>query len=686
MSLTAAAARLGIDAALKAQLPAAAATLAIAPPLAFLLWLSGDVSPAAALGTMALFVFVVMSAGLLLLRAVNAADMPAAAAWVLGVFATAIAVYGLVVSFQLLAATAFALWSGLVLALGIVLRKRAPAAVHGSELLGLLLCAAATAFWCGDLARAPHFLWQEGVLTTWVDQFIHGSLISQLGDPLAAGRGSIELAGFPPPAYHYATYALPAALAWPLDLPGLTLATSVWVPLGFLTLCAGVYTLGHALAGQGGGFAALAALTLLPDAAAYGLYNRLFGYYWYVIAVPSASYGIGVALLALALLKRWTSGRDLRPLAGSAGLIAGLALVRVHIFILALPVWIACAALSTQPVRRRALLFCGGALAGLGVFVWAFYRGWPGAQHALELFLDVAHNQQHPTAYRGLYEGLTAVYGTAVAVPVGLLLIFPAMLGVFTFLYPVSVLLARRARGLTAFDLVPPALLLCYLLLMITAPVPSHGDSTEFTQRPFVLVYAVIATWTAAGFASWLATRGGIGERRVWLPLFIVAVLAVLWILHGTVADWRWAYGYKVAEGLPRAAAFIRANARAGDVLAVEALPARLVTTDAAVQLVSMTGVPAYLSRPFMQTSAGGARQALAMQRYAELGGLARETSTAAALERLRRLGVQWYVVAESDRRGPRWDPGRRNAVFVDGMVAVYSSRPLSPDEPANAR
>ena len=49
-----------------------AATLVLAPPLAGLLWLSGAVSIHAAVGAMTLFVFVVMLAGFLLLRAADA--------------------------------------------------------------------------------------------------------------------------------------------------------------------------------------------------------------------------------------------------------------------------------------------------------------------------------------------------------------------------------------------------------------------------------------------------------------------------------------------------------------------------------------------------------------------------------------------------------------------------------------
>src|SRR3989440_6428424 len=210
-------------------------------------------------------------------------------------------------------------------------------------------------------------------MTTWVDQFIHGSVISQFGDPRAAGRQHVELADVAREPYHYASYMLPAVLAWPLDLPGLTLATSVWVPLGFLTVCAGAYALGATLAGPGGGVAALGALTLLPDAASYGLHNRLFGYYWYVLAVPTASYAVGVALVAIAFLRRWSAARGAPALFASAALVAGLAFIRVHIFALLLPAWLACAGLSTRVLQRRILVFAGGALGPFGAVVWGFY-------------------------------------------------------------------------------------------------------------------------------------------------------------------------------------------------------------------------------------------------------------------------------------------------------------------------
>lgn len=652
-----------------------AASFIAVPPLAGLLWMSGAVSIPAAVGAMALVVFVVMSAGFLLLRAVDAADMPAPAAWVLGIWVTAIALYALVMAFELLAASAFAVWAVLVVALSIAFREPAPGASRRDSrgLLALVLCAVATVFWCWDLAQVPRVLGREGWLTTWTDQFVHGAVISQFGDPRAAGRQAIGLADAPMPLYHYASYMLPAAFAWPLDLPGLPLATSLWVPVGFLTLCAGAYVLGSELAGIAGGLAALAALTLLPDAASYGLHNGFFGYYWYVLAVPGASYAVGVSLVAIAFLQRWAKARSLRPLLASACLVVGSFLVRLHVFLLLLPAWLASAAMLTQFLQRRRVTFFAAAGAAFGLFVLGYYLLIPDARLALVQFLDIAHGQQVLLAYDGLYPGLMADYGPGLAIPAGLLLVFPACLGLFTVLYPVSVLLAHRSRGLEASDFLPVAFLVGYLLLMSTAPVPPNGDSTELTQRPFVVLYAVIAVWTVTGFVSWLELQGGLRSRRVWLPLLLIGALSVIVAVRYVDRDWRWAQVQDVTPGLPQAASFLRSHWRPGDVFAMAGLKPGWVATDDAIQLSSLTGMPAYLSRPFVHVSAGGRRKEVALERHAALAAVAEEQSHSAALLRLRELGVQWYIVSGST--GPRWDPHRREAAFSAGSVAVYSGR-----------
>src|SRR5215831_6656676 len=285
--------------------PLAAAPL-VAVPLAYLLALSGGVSFPLALAAMAVFSYVVMSAGFLLLRLAHGADLPSAAAWVMGVFATSIAVYALVELLRIPAFECFALWALVILTLGTVAALREPLGprLDHRDLLGLLLCAAATLMWCRGIAAAPEVFARERLFPAWIDYFIHGGVIAQFGDRRSLAHLSYDLADFPLHLYHYASYQLAAAFAEPLDLPGLPLATSVWLPLGFLTMCAGAYALGVALAGHAGGVIALASVTLIPDAGNYALRNGFFGYHWNMLASPGSTYAVGIALLAVALLTR----------------------------------------------------------------------------------------------------------------------------------------------------------------------------------------------------------------------------------------------------------------------------------------------------------------------------------------------------------------------------------------------
>src|SRR5438552_905524 len=291
-----------------------ATTFLIAVPLSGLLWLSGAVPVHVALGGVTLVVFFVTLSGFLVLRALRLADLPAPAAGVAGVFSSALAVYALVAWFKLLALTAFALWASALVACAIACRERdpPPARLDRQELAGLALCVLATALWCRDIAQAPMRLERDGVLFAWVDYFIHGGMISQFGDPLAV-RHSVFLADQSPLLYHYASYMIPAALAGLLDQPGLPIATSFWLPMGVLTMCAGAYALGAALAGATGGLASVAVLTLIPDGASYGLRNGFLSFHFHLMVSPGADHVIGAFLLCAAVLSRWVPGASARP-------------------------------------------------------------------------------------------------------------------------------------------------------------------------------------------------------------------------------------------------------------------------------------------------------------------------------------------------------------------------------------
>jgi hypothetical protein len=210
---------------------------------------------------------------------------------------------------------------------------------------------------------------------------------------------------------------------------------------------------------------------------------------------------------------------------------------------------------------------------------------------------------------------------------------------------------------------------------MSFAPVPAHGDPTELTHRPFVLVYAVIAVWTASVLINAAA-------RHAWAAALAASGLALVlvWPQTGMLGElpkfgWGWLYyGRDTTAGLPQAAAFLRASARPGDTLAAHGLRMVWVPTDLATELAALTGMPVYIARPYVHIAGGGRRREVVLQRYAALDSVGRESRPDEALARLRQLNIQWYVVA--GEQGPPWDRERRRAVFAERKVAVYSTRP----------
>lgn len=666
------------------------ATALVALPLSYLFSLSAAISIPLAAVAMVVLAYIVIYTGFLLLRALRISDMPVAAAWVLGIFATSMAVYALVELLHVTAAVSFALLAVFVLVLGIGVGRTSPpeACSDMHDMLGLLLCVAATVVWCRGTAAAPMILGREHILPAWVDYFIHGGVISQFGDVRALGRESIDLANFPKPFYHYASYLLPAVFAEPLDMAGLPLATSVWLPLGFLTMCAGAYALGAGLAGSAGGVAAVAALTIIPDASNYGLRNGFFSFHWNVQTYAGAGYAIGVSLLSAALLHRWAARRNTRALLAGALLAVGTFVFRANVFILAFPAWVVSAGISLPFFQRRHLLFAiilVFSIAGSVSFTYFILANIPATAEtwwrtgpALERFLDEVHRHQAPTGYAGLY-GYLLTLGKGVAIPAGILLVYGASLGAFVLLYPVALLVTRRSNGLSVIDMFPAFIIMTYALLMLFAPSPAHGDSTAFTHLPFVLLYAVVAVWTVTMFVNWIARQGSHDQDRLWraLVVFMVCALPVLWKTAGAMAYPKFYWGKSLVavnteRGLRRVALFLRQNAKQGDIFATSGLRRVYTPIDTAAEMASLSGMPTYIMRPWVHIAQGGRRAEIATERWNSLVGIEKLEKPDLALNSLRQLGIQWYVFVGTG--GPRWDPLRSRAAFNEERFAIYSS------------
>ncbi len=670
--------------------------LLVAAMLGGLLLRSGIDRYAAVAASSAALAYVAMSAGRLLLAAAGGRTPDPAAEFVLGLLASCLAIYGLTAAFPLTAAYAFGATAALVLGLRLVLRRRVDAARRTAaaadwrRIAGFALCVAFSYAWCAAPAAAYEALRTQGVLPLWADFYFHGGIISQFGDARALGHGSIYFAGMTPTFYHFGSYGMAAALAGMLDQPGLPLATSAWLPLGFLAMLAGAHALGERLAGAAGGVAALAALAILPDASNYGLRNGLFSFHWTVTATTGATYALGAAFVSLVLLERWASERSRAALVASALLAVSCVVFRAQIFVLYFPAWAAAAAVCSARERGRRRQVAGLMLAGLaaGAVVsfltiahliatdpgfWRFQGG------ALERFLSIVHTMQEPTAYTGLYQHLQSLDAPAFALAAGIVLAVVAALGAFVVLLPAAWLLARGKGALRPIDAACGFFCYCWLLLMLFAPVLFNGDATDLIHRPFVLLYAAVAIWTPCLLLRVLALRID-PATKVWPALVLAAIIALPAVSSGAAAmmhpKFRWGQHYaamRVPSGLVQAAAFMRKHAAAGDVFATAGPTTAYATIDLPAQVCALSGMPAYLARPFLEMSKDGPRRRVAATRLAQLRAIDAAPGYDAAMGMLRAIDVRWFVVAGGS--GPRWDPARKRAAFVAGSVALYSAQ-----------
>jgi hypothetical protein len=641
--------------------------------------------------TTAIFSYIVLACGDVLLRAFRATDMSVAASWALGLFATALALAGVVLALRCTAAAAFCVWAVLVLTLDFATRRREVREAISStqDSIGFLFCCAFTAAWCKDVAAAPKILQHTGQFQPWVEYFMHAGVISEFGDERAIGRGMIWLVDTPLNLYHYASYAVAATFALPLNEPGLSIATSVWLPLGFLTASTAAYTLGTCFAGAAGGLAALLAVLVLPDPSNYGMRNGFFSFHWILAAIPASPYGLASALLAVAFLQRWSTERTRHALVASASLVAATLLVRMQVFVLLAPAWMACVAyLGRVHKHPRILLIIFLVLAIAfslllwyppnlpSSFTWAIDGG-----RALEGFLFQVHRRQEPTAYQGLYAQILSAFGEEIGYALGALLVYPICLGAFLIALPFAYLMHSRAKLVSSIAF-PVALLVWFGMVMALAPIPAHGDPTEYPHRSFLLLYATIAIWTV-GLSIRLLSATGTHGYRLWQTIVVASMVALpfTWTTAAKLAypkpNWaRLWVNYPVQHELLAASAILRTRSEPGDVFAMPTRQLLITSADPQTIVVALTGVPSYLARPGVQRMLGGIYNDVSSRRFHELGAVEVASDAEAALQELRALGIRWYLVTDANR--PQWDPERTRTAWSKGPVALYDSRAVT--------
>ena len=535
--------------------------------------------------------------------------------------------------------------------------------------------------WCYDVASCGRWLEKTGELYCHSDFYIHGAQLAEFGDALARNRGSIFLADYPRPLYHYGMFQLPAALMSVVPTSGLAIATSVLLPLGLVLGLLGAYEFATELAGRSAGILALAGLTILPDAAQYWLKNGVFSFHWVVFTIPGSGYGIAACFAALMFLAQWCRSHKTGPLIGFALMLLCAFLLRAHFSLLFIPALLISFGLSFLSNRTLLLAGLATAFSVLGLICLAMIepvRSFWLSHSAVVPYLRFAGLIGTPVVGSGIDVPFVSDPGQAVGVLTGSLLLLPASFGVLVVAYPVALITQLSIKGWRwhVLDTLPLNLVLVLLGVTLFAPSAPWGDVTEYQHRGFVLVYAVLVVWTAAyliiiiGF-GWSKSHSVFG---LFAGVAALAVALALWSgfkpEYPPIEFARTSYQRPITAGVLTASRWVRRNAKRGQTIAVGPVDPMHVLVDPATELVSLAGVPSYLALFGMQTTEDDARKVVATYRLRVLHEAENSQDIASVFRKLRSEGISIYVWLGT--HGPRFDLDLRGASFRDDDVAIY--------------
>jgi hypothetical protein len=441
---------------------------------------------------------------------------------------------------------------------------------------------------------------KSGVFLGWPDLMIHATQINYLLNYKVFVGQSLELAGTPQYFYHRGSYSLAAAFAALSGRETLQVATCFWQPIGLIFLGLGGYGYASALGTRATGLIAMVALFLVPDAAMYGLRNGYFSFHWLVVVSPASGYGIALVFFALAAFKLGLSARRFDLVFIGAILCLATFGFKVQVAIPAMMLYVALSLISWRPgnpLRRVfALVIIGGAIMG-AVVISEHVKLAPhflsGTYDALSFFV-LAHTQK--SRYSEYYLKWIAGSGPVIKALEGVGLLLAAALGA---LLPASIVVAgyRIRRGMDwRIEIIPFGMLAAYLATIFLLPVTAYGNYTEYSHRPFVLVYAVMLVATVVGLSGKgeeIATRWPALKLRMLLGALCLTLggLEFAWSEGQNIQlSWGNPAGLPMSRGMLAACGYIRAHSQIGDrVLASDG--------DPMVMVAALSERPSFLSR-----------------------------------------------------------------------------------------
>jgi hypothetical protein len=629
-----------------------------------------------------LFSTVLTYAGSLTLRFFRSVGVKAAlpTAFVTGFSVFSVTMMVLTLTLMIRAQTAFVITSALVLICGYISKTDAKGRRTNGYIDTLIACFITITIGIFSYipVTSPLILEKTGILPIWSDYFIHGETIASFGSPFATGA-NMELAGESPPFYHYAPFMLPAAFQIVSGMSGLALSTSLLLPLGLLIGALGIYVFAVELSGRLGGMLAITAIMLIPSYTVF-VQSGWFDFYWLLFIAPGTGYAIGVSSVICALLLNYLEYKDRRTQWLVIALLLSLIVIRVHIFMLLAPAIASMIAFVHWP-KRTILLISAGTFTTVVFFFLAHYVP---ELHSMwtNIFRlhDYLNNALNWTQING--KPITLPQYPVITVVAQVLVVLVAVLGIYAVLLPILSYFKVRKSGFSIIDVFPYLLLIVFIGLMLFAPRAQNGDFTEYKHRHFPLLYVVLAIYVTHYGLVLAANLVGHRQLKYLVSMSVVSLFIYAAVFYQDVNPSRpnihampWAeqhHNQPITPGILESANYIHTHAVKGDVAAMTGASVSGMSSNEMIEAVSLSGVPAFLTRPSLKMSSSECVRKLVTDRLKILDDLSSAGTWLDARKIMQSNGIRWLLLSNKEKS--RWDSGLKEAVFRGKKVAVYDA------------
>lgn len=603
-------------------------------------------------------------------------------AFVVGFALVSISMMALVFGINISALSAFLITGLFVLALCLSNSGKSPSehSPDWADAINTLFFAIIIGCLAKTPVSSPSALKTMGALPMWSDYFLHGITISAFGSPFAMG-GDMQLVGVKLDFYHYASFIFSAAFQSVSDMSGLALSTSLLLPLGLFIAALGSYAFAVEIGGRLAGLLAITAIIALPIPSQY-IESGWFDFYWLLFISPGTGYGIGVSMAVCTLTVAFMRDNDNKTLWFTLLLLSTLILLQAFMFLLLAPAILTMIFLKRCPVSSR-LLIKLAISAVIMIFLAVYFSE---NIHGLWIkYIDPQRYLNFATQWSPMYvQHIKPLLGYApnLTIFVQIVFVLVATLGVYIVLYPLIFRIIMNRCGFNGIDLLPLILIIFFIGLLVFVPNSSIGGQS-YKYRHFPLLYVITVVYTITTAFN-LAINNKTNEKKlnIWIYGIVISIFGMTILFSWESNPARpnmeampWTknfYNHPATPGLLETSQYLKAHAKQGDVIAMNVSSTVGNLRSPITEVISITGIPAYIARSDLQMMRSGCVQKIADTRLKVLKELLILDNWHNAQHFLQNNGVRWFLVLPGEKL--QWDSARKFASFSSNGLTVYDA------------